>query len=247
MEDAQAQGSDQPAEQQEFKPISKAIFPAPPPFYKFFTTANADAFKKIEAQDPSPKKLPLELAVFRPPPRPTDLDASYPAFDQRHQVSPRAEPPPQEILLFDPESPNLNPAALLTKLTKSLLLNFLELTTILTDNPGERREKMDDIRKIVINVHTVINMYRPHQARESVKEMLEGMLEDGNREMEECDAQKARVQEYLEEVKNYRSGAERENGNVNGVGHTANGIDKEDEQILEARRMWQVISEIAND
>jgi mediator of RNA polymerase II transcription subunit 7 len=246
MEGVQTQEGEQPAEQQEFKPISKAIFPAPPPFYKYFTTVNADAFKTVEAQELPPAKLPLELAVFRPPPPPTNLD-EYSAFGRPNQVSPRAQPPPPEILLFDPKSPSLNPAVVLTKLTKSLLLNFLELTTILTDNPGERREKMEDIRRIVINVHALINMYRPHQARESVKEMLEGMLEDGNREMEECDAQKARVQEYLKEVQSYRSEAAQENGHVNGVGHTENGINQEDEQILEARKLWHVINEIADD
>ena len=109
---------------------------------------------------------------------------------------------------------------------------------------------MEDIRRLVINVHAVINMYRPHQARESVKEMLEGLLEEGRREMEVADAVKEKVKVFLSEVEGLRN--ERVVGNrmrdhVNGHGNVDQQDDDEDERLTEARRLWRVVHEIAEE
>lgn len=248
--------ADQPSEDQQraaaaYNPLNflKAPFPAPPPFWKHFTTENltrlAEHPEPSKTDDPAPK-LPFDLAVLRPPPAPSA--GEYRAFDSPNQVHPRADPPPQEILLFDPTDPRFNPAVMLTKLTKSLMLNFLELTTIVTEDPSERTEKIQAIRRLVINVHAVINMYRPHQARESVKEMLEGMLEDGEREMEECERVKGRVAEFLAEVEGLKKARDEGGGGAtNGVHGVKEGVDENNEQVQEARRLWRLVHEIAEE
>ena len=59
-----------------------------------------------------------------------------------HHIQPATTPPhspalpPEDQLLFDPEKP-VNHALLLTKLTKSLMLNFLEMITVLGSDPAE--------------------------------------------------------------------------------------------------------------
>lgn len=245
---AEQQADEQQASQAPYNPLNflKAPFPAPPPFWRHFTTTNLARLDELSnSGDNAANKPTFELAVLRPPPPPTT--GEYRAFDRPNQVHPRADPPPAEILLFDPASPRLNPAVVLTRLTKSLLLNFLELTTIMSENPSERTEKIQDIRRLMINVHAVINMYRPHQARESVKERLEGMLEDGEREMEQCEAVKERVRDFLTElhaVKARREGrTEQSNGFISNTGT----VETEDEQLAEARRLWGLIHEIAEE
>ncbi|ETN39880.1 uncharacterized protein HMPREF1541_06106 [Cyphellophora europaea CBS 101466] len=253
MVDAQPTADEQQQAQPEYNPLNflKSPFPAPPPFWKHFSTANISRLSEIQSStssSDSTSDLPYDLALLLPPPAPQF--GAYPAFSRPNQVHPQADPPPASILLFDPAAPRFNPAVTLTKLTKSLLLNFLELTTIMEVNPSERQDKMEDIRRLVINVHAVINMYRPHQARESVKEMLEGLLEEGRREMEVADAVKEKVKVFLSEVEGLRN--ERVVGNrmrdhVNGHGNVDQQDDDEDERLTEARRLWRVVHEIAEE
>lgn len=44
-------------------------------------------------------------------------------------------------------------------------------------NPDGAAEKADDIETILINIHNAINEYRPHQARESLIETMQGRLD----------------------------------------------------------------------
>jgi mediator of RNA polymerase II transcription subunit 7 len=179
-------------------------FPAPPPFWRHFTRANEDALKELEAQPSdqrSPRKLPLPLAYLRPPPPPSASAETYTTFGQNQIIDPtKPSSLPTDQLLFNPDEPSLDHAVLLSKLTKSLLLNFLELTSVLSLDPTKSEEKLADIRRLLLNIHVVINIYRPHQARESVKEMLEGILDDGQREIDECDRVKDRIEAFLADV-----------------------------------------------
>ena len=139
------------------------------------------------------------------------------------------------------------------RLSKSLLLNFLELITVLSEDPTEYEEKVEDVRRLMINVHAVINMYRPHQARETVKEMLEGMLEDGRREIEECERVKGEVETFLGEVEGWEG--KKDGGMEDGGGTTEHGDTRKqaiagdrpsDEKLEEARRIWNLMDEIGN-
>ena len=241
----------QPAQQQvqEEKKQPVAPFPAPPPFWKHFTTANIARLEELEAShndgDP-PLKLPLDLTFLRPPLPPSAETQLYHAFDVYHQVDFKVLPPAPGTLLFDPEKKNLNHAVLLTQLTKSVLLNFLELLTILSASPSARGEKVEDIRRLMTNIHVVINMYRPHQARESVKEMLQEMLEDGQKEMERCDAAKERVHEFLEEVQGWQHSTEETNGTTD-LENKAAVTTAGDERLQQARRLWKMVHEIADE
>lgn len=225
--------------------LPEAPFPAPPPFWRHFTKANEDKLKEIEVKEGDRPKLPIPLAYLRPPPPPPDSAEFYTTFGQNQVIDPtKPSSLPRDQLLFNPDDPDLNHAVLLSKLTKSLLLNFLEMTSVLSLDPTKYEEKVGDIRQLVLNIHVVINMYRPHQARESVKEMLEGFLEDGQREMEECDRLKSRAEELLDDIGKLDSStttstsAQQNGSSTNGTSHAG--------KMEEQRRTWQMIHEIAN-
>ncbi|KAF9586140.1 Mediator of RNA polymerase II transcription subunit 7 [Lunasporangiospora selenospora] len=64
----------------------------------------------------------------------------------------------------------------LKKLNHSAVFNFLELVHTLATSPSEFPVKVDQIRMIFINMHHIINEYRPHQARETLKLMMQDQL-----------------------------------------------------------------------
>ncbi|RMZ84574.1 hypothetical protein DV737_g1243, partial [Chaetothyriales sp. CBS 132003] len=258
---------DQQQQQQEV-PQPRAPYPAPPPFWKHFTKSNISRLHALESQPQGrPEKLPLELTYLRPPPPPRaghTQQTHYTIFNQAQPLNTSTPAlPPAELLLFNPDKP-VDHAVLLTKLTKSMLLNFLELITVLAHDPvapaaeggggtSAVQDKIEDIRRLVLNAHVVINMYRPVQAREAVREMLEARLEEGKREMEEMEAKKAEVQEYLKEVRRWKEKTRQDEAvgtDGNGVSgevkkEAVDGVDKA--EIEQARKLWKIVHEIASE
>jgi len=63
----------------------------------------------------------------------------------------------------------------LKKLNYSILVNFLDLLDVLIRAPDSQRrlDKIDDLTLLFIHMHHLINEFRPHQARETLRVMLE--------------------------------------------------------------------------
>ncbi|RHY04146.1 hypothetical protein DYB25_010817 [Aphanomyces astaci] len=49
------------------------------------------------------------------------------------------------------------------KVNRSLMYSFLELVDVLILNPTKFNAKLDDIEQLFLNMHNLINAYRPHQ------------------------------------------------------------------------------------
>ncbi|VEL20314.1 unnamed protein product [Protopolystoma xenopodis] len=62
----------------------------------------------------------------------------------------------------------------LRKLNFSILANYLDLLDIITRDPSspKRPEKLDHLAILFINMHHLANEYRPHQARDLLREIL---------------------------------------------------------------------------
>ncbi|XP_014214834.1 mediator of RNA polymerase II transcription subunit 7 [Copidosoma floridanum] len=63
----------------------------------------------------------------------------------------------------------------LKKLNHSLLVNFLDLIDLLVMCPDSTRraEKVEDLSLLFIHIHHLLNEFRPHQARETLRVMME--------------------------------------------------------------------------
>ncbi|XP_018329758.1 mediator of RNA polymerase II transcription subunit 7 [Agrilus planipennis] len=63
----------------------------------------------------------------------------------------------------------------LKKLNHSLLANFLDLLDLLVKCPDSprRAEKVEDLSLLFIHIHHLLNEFRPHQARETLRVMME--------------------------------------------------------------------------
>ncbi|POR32629.1 Mediator of RNA polymerase II transcription subunit 7, partial [Tolypocladium paradoxum] len=187
------------ADQEPQEPLSLAsTFPNPPPFWKDFTpdrvariadlrsahaertndAAGADASAPVRLPD-----LPEDLASLQPPPEPADgrwrvfgdqymLDDRLPTLEEQGIANlPATGPSPSK------EAKHYDRAFELKKLAKSLLLNFLELAGTLSRSPAAAAAKTQDLRTLFINMHHILNEYRPHQARESAMELMQDHLD----------------------------------------------------------------------
>ncbi|UYV61125.1 MED7 [Cordylochernes scorpioides] len=63
----------------------------------------------------------------------------------------------------------------LKKLNHSILVNYLDMLDILIRCPDttKREEKKEDLNLLYIHIHHLINEFRPHQARETLRVMME--------------------------------------------------------------------------
>ncbi|KAI4255039.1 MAG: hypothetical protein L6R42_006942, partial [Xanthoria sp. 1 TBL-2021] len=147
-----------------------AAFPAPPPFYKSFTTSNLARLSSLQESSPSLTllDLPPELRNLLPPPPPPP-NHQYRIFGEAHTATPAApaSPPPK-----DPPNPHR-----LIKTTRQLILAFLSLTHCLAVDPDTWAPKWDEMRALLSEAHGIVNEYRPHQARETLIQMMEEQVE----------------------------------------------------------------------
>ncbi|KAK6349060.1 Mediator of RNA polymerase II transcription subunit 7 [Orbilia blumenaviensis] len=203
------------AEEQDSRRAS--LFPAPPPFYTHFTPENKDKLKEFQASAAkdsdgdggnASKKLPAELVCLIPPKPPTD---QYHSFGQIWSL-PERHPTLKELnipqLFPEPnnESYNVDRAQELRRLSKSLLLNYLELVGIMGMSPEEYAEKVYHLRIHLINIHELINNYRPHQARETLIAMMEEQLEKTRQETEDNKKACAKIRVLMGSLSSFDAG-----------------------------------------
>nr|CCA19823.1 mediator of RNA polymerase II transcription subunit [Albugo laibachii Nc14] len=78
----------------------------------------------------------------------------------------------------DPAPQAIDYKAQLKKLNRSLLANCIQLLDVLIRNPKVFNEKVDDLELLFVNMHNLINKFRPHQAREMIIQLLRGQIEE---------------------------------------------------------------------
>ncbi|KAG6002432.1 hypothetical protein E4U21_003106 [Claviceps maximensis] len=170
-----------------------STFPNPPLFWKSFTPDRVARVEELRsafagAGDSSPLPvripgLPEELTHLQPPLEPADgrwrlfgdhymLDDKLPTLEDQGITN-----LPNLDLSAPKDAKHYDRAFELKKLVKSLLLNFLELTGTLFHNPAGAEAKIQDLRTLLINIHHILNEYRPHQARESAIALIQSHLD----------------------------------------------------------------------
>ncbi|RHZ61299.1 Mediator of RNA polymerase II transcription subunit 7 [Aspergillus turcosus] len=202
-------------------------FAPPPPLWKHFTPDNLKRLEEIKkeaskGEDGKPRKkkwtpaelrslqLPPELRFLVPPEIPTS--GHYSVFGELQSLSttlPSLQEQgieqlyPSTPIETDPDKPSqpLNHAYYLLKISKSLLLNFLEFVGILSIAPEQFQSKVEDLRNLFINAHHLLNLYRPHQARESLIMMMEEQLNRSREEIQQMEKMHTEINGFLEQLK----------------------------------------------
>lgn len=228
-----------------------AAFPPPPPFYKHFTPENLARLQEIQASTSSTEEpstndstqppssidlddLPLELRYLIPPAPPTNQYRSFNTIEDvrspshlfsRHLAhTSQASPAQPEAAPPDPQR--------LKSLVRSLLLHFLSFSHILATNPADYPAKWDEIRDVFLEAHKVINEYRPHQARESLIQMMEEQVRRGREEIRVCRETEERIREALGGLGKEMDVADMEGGKKR---------KRERGKAWEERRVWEIL------
>lgn len=90
----------------------------------------------------------------------------------------------------------------LKKLLNSLLVQFVELAGIMSISPESFPEKTEDIRVILINIHHLLNEYRPHQSRESLILLMEDELATKRKDIEDLKKTNEGIRDKIADLAN---------------------------------------------
>ncbi|KAI7861785.1 MED7 protein-domain-containing protein [Spinellus fusiger] len=157
-----------------------SAWPNPPSFYKRYTEENLESLKSAKKNNAlldtviSQPPLPdFYLHSLAPPAPPAD---SYKIFDQTWQVEDKLATLKELGVkqLFPSES--IDRVQELKKLNRALIAQYLSLLDVLVHNPDEFGKRIENISTIFINMHHILNEYRPHQARETLKLLMENQV-----------------------------------------------------------------------
>ncbi|KAF9437941.1 Mediator of RNA polymerase II transcription subunit 7 [Entomortierella beljakovae] len=183
-----------------------AAFPAPPYYFQRYTQENLDLLEKTRADPENPKFIKILEGMSFPilalePPPPVKRGA-YWMFGRAWPVQDSlATLEEQGIEQLYPKG-DIDRVRELKKLNHAAVFNFLELVHTLSTSPGEFATKVDQIRVIFINMHHILNEYRPHQARETLRLMMEDQL---NRKKKETEALKKTCSDLRKKLSELRS------------------------------------------
>lgn len=164
-----------------------SVFPAPPKYYKYFTKENLEELEKYKDDDDNIKEddLPQSLSHLIPPKPP--VDTQYRSFGNvwhPNQSDLQSLEDAGIDQLYSPITNSSDRIWELRKLLKSLLVNYLELTGIMSISPEKFPNKVEDIRVILINMHHLLNEYRPHQSRESLALLMEEQIAEKRKQID---------------------------------------------------------------
>lgn len=89
----------------------------------------------------------------------------------------------------------------LKRIMRSLLLNFLDLVGIMSEDPQQGDAKISDLETLFLNAHQLVNEYRPHQARETLILQMEEQIERKRKEIEGVRTMKMKIDEMSRQLK----------------------------------------------
>lgn len=185
-----------------------SAYPAPPAHYKLFTSENIDrlqehfesdgqaplsAFNTLDPTNgplPDINSVPKDLQGLIPPPLPDN--GAYRTFNTVHYVN---TTPASEL----PTAPSQEQ---LVQVLRQILLKFLHITHLLSLDPSMKFyvPAWTELERLFKEMHTGINAWRPHQAREMLIQMMEEQIHTIRAESERCRQSVQKAREVVEGI-----------------------------------------------
>lgn len=181
------------------------LYPPPPSFYLNYTDENLklreDAMKAASSATLAATIQQQDFS-FLDPPKPL-TSGTFVVFGMEKSVTEEIQP------LKNYQIPQLYPdevegteeyIKVLKKLNHSLLFNYVELLKTLSHAPEDFAKNVDNIRLILINMHHILNTCRTHQARDTIKLMLEQQINRRMKSITEINQCKEKVESICSNI-----------------------------------------------
>lgn len=125
-----------------------------------------------------------------------------------------------------------------TRLVRSILLSFVQLTSTLSADPEQGVQKIEDLRVLFLNAHQLLNEYRPHQARETLVQRLQERVDSYKKDIENVEHMRTKVDSLLQSL------GDVSNDQTDQLKDTASLLDrqKHGRRVEHARRKWHAMS-----
>lgn len=126
---------------------------------------------------------------------------------------------------------------------RSILLVFLELTGTLALDPSLAEAKLADLRTLFLNAHHLVNEYRPHQARETVIEMVAEQVRKRRDEIEGVRRMQGKVDEVFGALTERGAKDEQAAATMDGVGNemARESLERQRQRMAD---LWTTLDEI---
>lgn len=113
---------------------------------------------------------------------------------------------------------------------------------ILSVAPEQFESKVEDLRNLFINAHHLLNLYRPHQARESLILMMEEQLSRTREEIQQMDKLKEEITGALEQLK--KDGVDVDAAPIEAPDNDTKKPNVSEEKAIEDTRLvWELLDE----
>lgn len=159
-----------------------SVYPPPPAWFQLFTDENRSQVR--EALDGGKEVIP-ELAPLVPPAVPEEptFRGFGSVWNTKEQLLPLAESGIPQLYPEHESRQDLVPE--LKKLLGSALAAFVSVVDTMGANPTAFESRIESLRVILINMHHLLNVYRPHQAREGLVMHMTQQIEKKRHEIAE--------------------------------------------------------------
>jgi len=171
--------------------------PHPPPFYKLYQFFGKVKDGCVEVDSNQPLE---ETFLYDPPKPPKPVEGTYLMFGKVYGTEDRLPTLEEEGRTQLYQKDNTDHIYELKKLNRSLVTKFLELVDFLTNNPSEFRSKVEDLELLFVNMHHLINSYRPNQARQILITMMEEQIKRRQETMTTIDNSITQLKEVYDSV-----------------------------------------------
>lgn len=170
--------------------LISSLYPAPPPYYKYFTQENLSKLTEWRA-NANDENVPKGLTFLIPPTQPEGSHYSgYGNIWQFEDKLPSLKDLGLRQLYPEDDESITSKVKIheLRRLMDLLLLNFLELIGTMSIEPAQFHVKIEDLKLVLININHLLNTYRPHQTRESLIMLLKKQIDKKKRDIAQVEA-----------------------------------------------------------
>lgn len=176
-----------------------SLYPPPPPYYKLYTAENCEKvakYKEEHGNDPSDDKL---IADLLPPPLPSGQTyRNYGSiWSVTEQLPSLADSGITQLYPEGSEKSTATLTAELKKLLYSALVGYVGLVQTLSADPTKFGFSVERLQIIFINMHHLLNTYRPLQSQETLVLKMEDQITQAKNSAAEMRASNDEIRKRL--------------------------------------------------